>query len=496
MQFKAVTTALQSIKTPCLVIGLFAKGNVHETFNALDALTDGWLAKQVKRGDIDGSRGQSLYLYDPPGLKSERLLLIGCGDRESFDERAYIEANRQAAGLLGSGGAREAVSALPALPVGERSTDWKADQAVLATEHALYTFREFKSKAEEKGPGLKRLDLWQPDKPGSGILERAAATARGVALARDLANRPGNVCNPPYLAKQAKALKKRFESIDVEVLDEAAMEKLGMGAFLAVSRGSEQPGKLIVMHYRGGSKNEKPVVLVGKGITFDSGGISLKPGAQMDEMKYDMGGAASVFGTLQACAESKLPLNVIGVVAAAENMPDGRATRPGDIVTTLSGQTVEILNTDAEGRLVLCDALTYVERFEPRAVVDMATLTGACIISLGHVVSAVLGNHSPLVEALKEAGQDSFDRIWELPLLEEYDEQLKSNFADMANIGGRAAGTITAASFLARFAKKFHWAHLDIAGTAWVSGDKKGATGRPVPLLMEYLSRCAAESDA
>ena len=495
MQFKSVNTSFDRIKTPCLVVGLFQKARPDTTFTTLDALTDGWLAKQVKRGDIDGSKGQTLYLYDPPGLKAERLLLIGCGESTAFDERAYIEANRSAARALNAGGAKQAVSTLPALEVKQRDADWKVAQAVLATEYALYSFDEFKSDASSKAP-VKRLDLWHTESLAEGTLEQACATAHGVAFARDLANRPGNICNPTYLAKQAKALKKRFDSIDVDVLDEADMEKLGMGAFLAVSRGSEQPGKLIVMHYRGGDKNAKPVALVGKGITFDTGGISLKPGAQMDEMKFDMGGAASVFGTLAACAEFKLPLNVVAVVAAAENMPDGRASRPGDIAKTLSGQTVEILNTDAEGRLVLCDALTYVERFEPRAVVDMATLTGACIVALGHEVSAVLGNNAPLIEALKQAGQESFDRIWELPLLDEYNELLKSNFADMANIGGRAAGTITAASFLSRFAKNFHWAHLDIAGTAWVSGDKKGATGRPVPLLVKYLVRCAADASA
>lgn len=495
MEFKSVNTALDRLKTPCIVVGLQQGSRSDSVFKTLDELTDGWLSKQVKRGDITGAKGQTLYLYDPPGLKAERLLLIGCGKPEAFNERAYIEICQAAARSLDSGGSRQAVTALPSLEVKGRDANWKLSQAILATESALYTFNEFKSEAPKPKSELKRLDLWQMDEHAETTVSRACATAQGVALARDLANRPGNICNPTYLAKQAKALKKRFDSLDVEILDEADMKKLGMGAFLAVSRGSEQPGKLIVLHYRGGEKNAKPVALVGKGITFDTGGISLKPGAQMDEMKYDMGGAASVFGALCACAEMALPLNVVGIVAAAENMPDGRASRPGDIVTTLSGQTVEILNTDAEGRLVLCDALTYAERFEPSAVVDMATLTGACIIALGHQVSAVLGNHEPLIQALKEAGEASFDRIWELPLLEEYQDQLKSNFADMANIGGRAAGTITAGSFLSCFAKNFHWAHLDIAGTAWVSGDKKGATGRPVPLLVEYLARCAA-SDA
>ncbi|APZ43249.1 leucyl aminopeptidase [Acidihalobacter ferrooxydans] len=493
MEFKTVTTALERIKTSCLVIGLYQGTQTDTVFTSLDTVTGGWLSKQIKRGDITGAKGQTLYLYDPPGLKAERLLLIGCGDAAAFGERGYIEANQTAARTLSGGGAKQAVNTLPALSVGQRDADWKTTQAVLAAEYALYTFDEFKTASASPKQALKRLDLWMPEAPAATTLARAVATAHGVAFARDLANRPGNVCHPTYLAKQAKALKKRFDSIELDVLDEAAMEKLGMGAFLAVSKGSAQPGKLIVMQYRGGEKNAKPIALVGKGVTFDTGGISIKPAAQMDEMKFDMGGAASVFGTLLACAEAKLELNIVGVIAAAENMPGGRASRPGDIVKTLSGQSVEILNTDAEGRLVLCDALTYVERFEPSAVVDMATLTGACIVALGHEVSAILGNHPPLIDALKHAGQETFDRIWELPLLDEYQDQLKSNFADMANIGGRAGGTITAACFLSRFTRKYNWAHLDIAGTAWVSGDKKGATGRPVPLLVEYLTHCAAD---
>jgi leucyl aminopeptidase len=318
-------------------------------------------------------------------------------------------------------------------------------------------------------------------------LAQGTAISAGMALAKDLANLPGNICTPSYLAEQAMALKKGKRRLRVQVLDEAEMEKLGMGALLSVSRGSEQPARLISLEYRGADKGVKPVVLVGKGITFDTGGISIKPSEAMDEMKFDMCGAASVLGTLQACADMGLAINVVGIIAAAENMPSGRASRPGDIVTTLSGKTVEILNTDAEGRLVLCDALSYARRFDPQVLIDIATLTGACIIALGHHPSGLLANEDGLADALLAAGETSGDRVWRLPLWDDYQEQLKSNFADLANIGGRPAGTITAACFLSRFTEDYHWAHLDIAGTAWRSGKEKGATGRPVPLLAQYL---------
>ena len=491
MEFKAIATALEKTKTPCLVLGIHQDRKKNEVVKTLDAATDGWLGRQLGRGDFSGRKGQSLTLYDPPGLKAERVLLIGCGAAKDFGERAYIEAQRTMIETLRAHGLKKAVNTLVALEVKNRDMDWKIQQAVLAAAAAAYRFDAYKTDPDLPDAALKSLDLWPVEAAHEPVIRTASAVARGVAFARDLANQPGNVCTPSYLAKQARQLKQRYERIEVEILDEADMEKLGMGAFLAVSRGSEQPGKLIIIHYRGGPEEANPVALVGKGITFDTGGISLKPADKMDEMKFDMGGAASVFGALMACAEAALPLNVVGVVAAAENMPDGKASRPGDIVKTLSGQTVEILNTDAEGRLVLCDALTYVERYNPCSVIDIATLTGAAIIALGHEVSAVLGNQRSLIEALREAGEYTFDRIWELPLLEEYQDLLKSNFADMANVGGRPAGTITAACFLSRFTKNYHWAHLDIAGTAWVSGDKKGATGRPVPLLFEYLRRCA-----
>jgi leucyl aminopeptidase len=312
-------------------------------------------------------------------------------------------------------------------------------------------------------------------------------------LAKDLGNLPGNVCTPSYLADEARRLAKRWK-LGVQVLERKDMEKLGMGTLLSVARGSHQPPKFIVMRHDGAGRKSKPVVLVGKGITFDTGGISIKPAPEMDEMKFDMCGAASVFGTLRAVAEMKLPLNVIGIVPATENMPGGSATKPGDIVTSMSGQTVEILNTDAEGRLILCDALTYAERFEPAAVVDIATLTGACVIALGHVASGLYASKDDLAEELLESGTDAWDRAWRMPLWDDYQEQLKSNFADMANIGGRPAGSVTAACFLARFAGKYDWAHLDIAGTAWVSGKNKGATGRPVPLLTSFLMKRASRA--
>ncbi|HET7922495.1 MAG TPA: leucyl aminopeptidase, partial [Gammaproteobacteria bacterium] len=318
-----------------------------------------------------------------------------------------------------------------------------------------------------------------------GIRE-GAAIAAGVALARDLGNLPPNICTPSYLASEARKLG-RGGKLKVTVLEEAEMRKLGMGALLAVSSGSKQPAKLIVMQYQGGAKGAKPQVLVGKGITFDSGGISIKPAAAMDEMKFDMCGAASVFGTLKAVMQLGLKLNVIGVVPSSENLPGGNAVKPSDIVTTLSGQTVEILNTDAEGRLILCDALTYAQRFKPAAIVDMATLTGACVIALGHVVSGLFGNDNGLVKELWNAGEKADDRAWQLPLYDDYQDGLKSNFADLANVGGREGGAITAACYLSRFTREMRWAHLDIAGTAWKSGAEKGATGRPVPLLVQYL---------
>lgn len=357
----------------------------------------------------------------------------------------------------------------------------------LALTQASYGYDEYKSKKNEFI--LEQINFIAAETPLTAEqLQLIQAVQTGQNLARDLGNRPGNICFPEYLAEQAQALAAQYpDLLKVTVLNEQQMADLGMGAFLAVSKGSDRPGRIITIEYLA-HREEAPVVLLGKGITFDTGGISLKPGAGMDEMKYDMCGAASVLGTLRALCESRLPIHVVGAIAAAENMPSGKATRPGDIVTTMSGQTVEILNTDAEGRLVLCDALTYVKRFNPALVIDIATLTGACVVALGSVLTGMFTPDNELAAELETAGQNAFDRVWRMPVLDDYQEQLDSPFADIANIGGPKAGSVTAACFLQRFTRDYRWAHLDIAGTAWNSGPNKGATGRPVPLLMQFLA--------
>jgi leucyl aminopeptidase len=364
-------------------------------------------------------------------------------------------------------------------------------QAVLGIREAFYRFDQLKTQKKASEPALASVVLPLAATPQlQQALDEANATADGAELARNLGNLPGNLCTPTYLADEAKKLARQFK-LGIEVLERRDMERLGMGAFLAVTRGSHQPPKFIILRYTGAAKTRKPLVLVGKGITFDTGGISLKPSGEMDEMKFDMSGAGSVLGALRALAGMRAPINVIGVIASCENMPGGSAIKPGDVVTTLSGQTVEILNTDAEGRLILCDALSYAARFEPEAVINIATLTGACVIALGHVASGLFANDQKLADEIREAGEDAWDRVWQMPLWEDYQEQLRSNFADFANIGGRPGGAITAACFLARFTRKLRWAHLDVAGTAWKSGRDKGSTGRPVPLLVRFALRHA-----
>jgi leucyl aminopeptidase len=381
--------------------------------------------------------------------------------------------------------------------VGKRPVQWNIRQLVLGLRDAFYRFDELKTQKKPSAPALASVTVALSGASGmlraAQALDEAVATADGVALARTLGNLPANICTPTYLADEAKKLARQHK-LGIEVLERRDMEKLGMGALVSVTKGSRQPPKLIVLRYAGGRKGASPTVLVGKGITFDTGGISLKPGAEMDEMKFDMSGAASVLGALRALAALRAPVNVVGVIPACENMPGGAASKPGDVVTTLSGQTVEILNTDAEGRLILCDALTYAERFKPEVMVDIATLTGACVIALGHVASGVFANDQKLADEILAAGDDAWDRAWQMPLWEDYQEQLRSNFADMANIGGRPAGSVTAACYLSRFTKKQRWAHLDIAGTAWKGGREKGSTGRPVPLLVRFVLRHAGIS--
>ena len=499
MEFTVKSGNPEKQRTACLVLGVYESRRLAPAAEQFDAACGGYLGNLLRRGDLEGKIGQSLLLFNVPGTLCERVLLVGCGRERELDDRRFRQIANHAAAALNGTGAAEAVIYLTDLAVKGRELDWKIRQIVEAFEESRYRSDSLKSKKDAPRRLPRKIILSVPGRRelpgGEQAVREGVAIAAGIKLTRDLGNLPPNLCTPTYLAEQARALAQEFPALRVEVLEETDLERLGMGALLAVTRGSAQPAKLIRLEYRQGPAARKPVVLVGKGVTFDTGGISLKPGEGMDEMKYDMCGAASVLGTLRACAELKLPLNVIGLIPAVENMPGGRASRPGDIVTSLSGQTIEILNTDAEGRLILCDALTYAERDEPAAVIDIATLTGACIIALGRHPHGLFSNHPPLAHALQAAAHAAYDRVWELPLWEDYQEALDSNFADMANVAGnRDGGAIIGACFLSRFAKKFHWAHLDIAGTAWKTGKAKGATGRPVPLLTQYLLDRVAEA--
>jgi leucyl aminopeptidase len=491
MEFTVTSGDSHKQSTPCAVVGVFEACKLSPAAKKLDKASKGALSRVCESGDIKGKAGQAILLHAVHGLPCERVLLVGCGKENTFDSQAYRKAVERAVKTLIETGSTQAAVFLSELKVKGRDSAWGVRTAVETAEAALYRFDQLKKKKKDDDkPRLSALALFVPkrdDVPAGEVAARdGRAISAGNALAMDLGNLPGNICTPSYLAKQAQELQQGYP-IKTTVLEQADMEELDMGALLSVARGSRQPPKLIVMEYPGGAKGDAPVVLVGKGLTFDAGGISLKPAANMDEMKYDMCGGASVLGTMKAVAELELPINVVGVVPSSENLPDGNANKPGDIVTSMSGQTIEILNTDAEGRLILCDALTYCARFKPAVVIDIATLTGACVIALGSHASGLLGNSERLIKDLLAAGEQAGDRAWQLPLWEDYQKQLDSNFADMANIGGREAGTVTAACFLARYAKDFRWAHLDIAGTAWRSGKDKGATGRPVPLLTQYL---------
>jgi leucyl aminopeptidase len=478
-----------------VVVGVFEGRKLSAAAQAIDGASKQYLTEVLRRGDLEGKLGGTLLLHGVAHVPADRVLLVGLGRERDFTENAYRAALAAAMRALRSTGASEAGIWLTDLPLKRRDTAWKVEHAVIAATEGVYRFDRLKSKAPESKRALRKVTLHLAKRSdvadGEIGLQRGEAIAEGITLAKDLGNLPGNICTPAYLAEQAQELGKRH-GIKVEVLDRKEIEKLGMNSFLAVAQGSTQPPKLIVLEYQGGKRDTPPVALVGKGVTFDTGGISIKPAAEMDEMKFDMCGAASVLGTLKAIALMRLPLNVVGVIPATENMPDGNAIKPGDIVTTMSGQTVEILNTDAEGRLILCDALTYVEKYKPAAVVDIATLTGAMVIALGHVATGVFSNSDPLAREILQASENAWDRAWHMPLWDDYQDALKSNFADFPNIGSRAGGSITAACFLSRFTKAYPWAHLDIAGTAWKSGAEKGATGRPVSLLVHFLSKRAA----
>jgi leucyl aminopeptidase len=470
-----------------LIVGVFEDNKLSQSAQELDKLTQGHLTQTLKLANFKAKEGTCLTVYQPQGLQASRVILVGLGKEDKLDLGKYKKSCAAAANLIKSHGASRIGVALPEVSVLGHSLYNKIRSTIETMDAAVYSFDAFKSKPSED----KSEQTLIFEKTGQEVelaVQHGAAIASSVKLTRDLGNTPPNVCNPSYMAEQAKNIAKQLNNVDVQVMSESDLRDFGMGAYLAVSKGSQEDAKMIVLEYRGAkNKADKPIALVGKGVTFDSGGLSLKPGANMMGMKYDMCGAASVLATLKMAAELALPINLIAFMGCVENMPSGHATRPDDVVTTMSGKTVEIANTDAEGRLVLCDVLTYAQRFEPSCIVDVATLTGAVITSLGRPASGLFSNTQSLADELLAAGQYTYDRAWQLPLWEDYQPQLDSKVADMINIGGPEAGTITAACFLSRFVEDVQWAHLDVAGTAFNTGKEAHATGRPVPLLCQFV---------
>ncbi|MFT7688241.1 MAG: leucyl aminopeptidase [Candidatus Azotimanducaceae bacterium] len=486
-------------RAQCIMVGIYEGANLSPTAKLIDETSKGYIKKILKRGDITGKIGETCVLHDVSEISVPRVMLVGLGKEESASGAKYILIVDAAIRALKNLNVKNTLCCLAEASAGEEDLYWKARKIVEHFNAALYSFTEMRGTHKDTPSKIESVDLFSLEKSEHKTLRSAVndgqAISEGVRIAKDLGNMPSNICHPSYLAAEAVKMASKYKSLSAKILSEKDMEKLGMHSLLSVGHGSAQPSKLIIIHHKGGKPKDQPHVLVGKGVTFDTGGISLKPGAGMWDMIYDMCGAATVFGTMKAIAEQNLPINVICVIAAAENMPSDRATRPGDIVTSMSGQTIEILNTDAEGRLVLCDALTYVERFKPKSVIDVATLTGAVVVALGSQASAVYANDEALAKDIDDAGKSTLDRVWRMPLWDEYQVQLKSAFADVANIGGREAGSITAACFLSRFTKKYRWAHLDVAGTAFKGGvANKGATGRPVTLLTQYLMDRASEA--
>jgi leucyl aminopeptidase len=490
MQFQVIKSGAARQKTACAVIGVFEGGTLGGAGRKVDRASGGAVSRVLKRGDFTGKVAETFPIVGLRRGPAQRILLVGLGPKSGFGRRAYRRAVFAATSWLAKTGAANAESWLGADGVPGIEAYYAARHAVESANNALYRIPDLKTAKKPPAPKLSRLGLVVPDADaadaGRGVRDGRGISA-GAAAMKDLANLPANVCTPRYLADAARALAKEHKSVRVQVLEEREIRQLGMGSFLSVTRGSEEPPRLIVFQYSGGKRDEAPVALVGKGITFDTGGISLKQPQGMDEMKFDMSGAASVFGAIKALATIDAPINVVGIVPTCENMPSGRATKPGDIVTSMAGKTIEVLNTDAEGRLILCDGITYARRFKPRAVVDIATLTGACVVALGAHYCGLFSPDDKLAGAIAAAGERADDRAWRLPVAEEYSELLKSNFADMANVAGREAGAITAACFLWKFTDGLRWAHLDIAGSAYLTGTHKGSTGRPVPLLVDWL---------
>ena len=496
MEFKVqAAKSFEDIKTPALIVGVYQDQVLGVAAEAVEKASKNAIIPLLDK-EFKANLGSHLVLRGLDGITAKRVILIGLGKKDDYSAKAVLKAHEAAAKVCNELSLEDAVSTLLLESVEDLTVAEQARFAARAIENAQYRYtttlgKEAQEKAE--APSLTNITFIhaeEKEKPLKTAIAEGKAIAQGMALTRQLGNLPGNFATPTYLGKQAKALAKEYETLEVQVLEKKQIEALQMGSFLSVAAGSDEAPRFIVLHHKpeNAKKSEAPIVFVGKGVTFDTGGISLKPGASMDEMKWDLGGAATVLGLFKFISEVGLDKEVVGLIPATENMPSGRATKPGDVVTSMSGQTIEILNTDAEGRLILCDALTYAERFEPKAVIDIATLTGACVIALGKINSGLFSNNDDLSAALHEAGQQACDQAWPMPLDDEYQDQLKSDFADMQNIGGREAGAITAAAFLARFTKKYAWAHLDVAGTAWdKSGSTKGSTGRPVPLLAQYL---------
>jgi leucyl aminopeptidase len=491
MEFFAVNPTAARERTDCAIIGVYEKAELSAAAADLDKQSGGRITSVTRNGDFRGKAGETLLLTDLKGTRAARIVLVGLGSKAKFGRKQYRKAIGSAVAAVMRTGAHDAVSYLSQESIADTDAYYAARVVAEVVQQALYRIPDLKSGKKPPAAVLKRFGIAVSDRAARNAaqrgLEHGDAISQGAAFAKDLGNLPANICTPTYLANAARKLARDHRSVSVRILNEPDMKRLHMGSFLSVAAGSDEPARLIVLEYRGGERGAAPVALVGKGVTFDTGGISIKPAAAMDEMKFDMGGAASVLGAFRALAEIALPINVVGVIPATENMPNGRATKPGDVVTSMSGLTIEVLNTDAEGRLILCDAITYARRYKPDVLIDIATLTGACVVALGSPYSGLFSNDEALSDEIAAAGQRADDRAWPMPMGEEYAEQLKSNFADIANVGGREAGAITAACFLGKFTEGLRWAHLDIAGTAWLGGAQKGGTGRPVPLLVDFL---------
>lgn len=494
MELFTTTSAASRRAGNCVIVGVFEKGKPGIAAVDIDKASKGYISRLIKRGDITGEAGNSLMLTSVPGVKAQRVLVIGLGKPARFGVTQFRRAISTAAKALKGSKIRDVVSYLNLEDVADSNAYYRARYTVETIGNTLYKFSDTKSARAKPSSALKKIGVAAGSRSDATKAQRGAehaqAIVEGMSLAKDLGNLPPNICTPAYLARVAQKLASKNAKLKTRVMNEPEIKRLGMHSFLSVTSGTTLPAKLIVMQYKGAG-SDKPLVLVGKGITFDAGGISLKPGPGMDEMKFDMCGAASVIGTMSVVAKLKLPINLTVVVPACENLPSGTATRPGDIVKSMSGKTIEILNTDAEGRLILCDALTYSRRFKPDVLIDVATLTGACVVALGHHRTGVMSRSDKLAGEITAAGIDADDRGWQLPIAAEYERQLRSNFADFANVGGRDGGAVTAACFLSKFTAGMNWAHLDIAGTAWLSGNAKGSTGRPVPMLSEFILKRA-----